>query len=160
MMKVSFKEDYKDVLVFQDKVTAVTLTGCMVVNLEHIPHHIWTWVLEHPSIDISVTYNNGKENWILKSGGKAKLHEGDTFDAKTGERIAECRAKIRIYRFMQTLTGMLCGHYYGLVFGCHGEAARDLYSFDGNRLYADYEKYSGLLDHERHHLVELLQEKV
>ncbi len=160
MMKVSFKGDYKDVLTFQDKVTVVTLTGKVVIELEHIPHHIWTWALEHPSVDISVTYNKGNENWILKTSGKSKCHSGDTPNDVIGERIAESRAKIRLYRFMYTLTSKLLQHYFITMYGnrevdmvreSHTEPPKDC-------VWLACRKYKSLLIRESHHLGELMKD--
>ena len=157
-MKVSFKGDYKDVLVFQDKVTVVTLTGKVVMPewCDQMPLDVRDWVSRHSSVEVDEHWVKDGVVMTLKASGKAKLHEGDTFDAKTGERIAECRAKIRIYRFMETLTNMLCEYYYGLVYGKEMLHFRE--SHGG--IYADHKKYANLLDHEKHHLVELLQERV
>lgn len=159
MLKISFKDDYKDVVVFQHKVTVVTLTGKLVMELEHIPHHIWTWALEHPSVDVSVTYHDGHECWILKANGKAKCHKDDTPNAKLGEKIAESRAKIRIYRFMHTLTLKL-GEYYLNICGIDDVELVSDFVEDNSNILSACKKYMHLLDHERHHLTELLQQTV
>ena len=155
MLKVSFKDDYKDVVVFQDKVTVVTLTGKLVMELEHIPHHIWTWALEHPSVDVSVTYHDGHECWILKASGKAKCHKDDTPNPKLGERIAESRAKIRIYKFMRTLCLKLHDSYSTLLTGT--DAAAFDYNINLPSINQSYSKYCGLLSREKSHLIDLLQ---
>lgn len=160
MMKISFKGDYKDVLTFQDKVTVVTLTGKVVVELEHIPNHIWIWALTHPSVDISVTYNGGNENWILKASGKSKCHSEDTPNAIIGERIAESRAKIRLYRFMYTLTSKFLQHYFTTMYGNrevdmvrenHTEPPKDC-------VWLAHRKYKSLLIRESHHLGKLMED--
>ena len=163
MMKVSFKGDYKNILTFQDKVTVVTLTGKVVVELEHIPHHIWTWAFEHPSVDISVTYNGGNENWILKASGKSKCHSKDVPNAAIGKRIAESKAKIKIYKFMHTLCHKLYEYYYEIALGDHygvqiievGNYLHGKYQFGG--IFRDMSKYQGLLIKESHHLGELIK---
>lgn len=158
MFKVSFKDDFKNVLVFQDKVTVVTLTGKIVIDIEHIPHDIWTWAMEHPSIDISVTYNNERENWILKASGKAKCHTEDTPNPKIGERIAESRAKLRLYKFMMTLTSKLCTYYYAMVYGKQGKATSNfVVPNDQTSLFVTNKKYTGLYVKETQHLDKLLK---
>ena len=158
MFKVSFKEDYKDVLIFQNKVTVVTLTGRMMMGLEHIPHHIWTWALNHPSVDVNVDYSNGHECWILKASGKAKCHKDDSPNPKLGERIAESRAKIKLYKFMQTLMYKFSVYYTKLL---TGKEYMEVYAFcNSNSLSCTLRKYTELLEHERYHLDELLQKTV
>lgn len=84
---------------------------------------------------------------------------GDIFDVKMGERIAECRAKIKLYKFMQTLTKMLCEYYHGLVFS-NDVAINDTDVCSENCLLDTNLRYTELLQHERHHLNRLLQKTV
>ena len=164
MLKVSFKDDFKDTIVFQDKVTMVTLTGKVVMPewSDQMPHEVTDWLNYHPSVEVDNHWNkNGWFEMTLKASGKAKCHKDDTPNSKLGERIAESRAKIRIYRFMQVLTDKLCAYYYALVYGKQGEATSNFVApNDQTSLYLANKKYQKLLDHERHHLVELLQKTV
>lgn len=161
MLKVSFKDDFKKVETFNGKATVVILTGECITPLwfSNVPHKIWEWAMWHPSVEISETYSNQNLMMIMKVSGKSICVDDDTFDAKMGERIAECRAKIRIYKFMQTLTKMLYKYYKGIVFGKNvAFYDTDICSRD-SILYTNT-KYTELLEHERHHLNKLLQKTV
>ena len=121
MFKVSFKdsEGCKAVTVqhFNNKETVVQLRGIMPLPSFwfSIPSNIRDWVFEHPSID---TYESiVRAELIIKSFGKAICADGDTFDAKMGERIAESKAKIRLYKFMHTLCKKLIYCYHGYIYG-------------------------------------------
>lgn len=142
---------------FNDKATTVTLTGkCVLPSwFKDIPNKIWEWVMWHPSIDAGETYDNGNTVLLMHVSGKSVCAEGDTFDAKVGERIAECRAKIRLYRFMQTLTAMLLRHYLTVIIGDSLLAGSP--NMDNDCLLASWHRYTEMLDNERHHLDKLLQ---
>lgn len=159
-MKVSFKGDYKDVLVFQDKVTVVTLTGKVVMPewCDQMPLNVRVWISQHPSVEVDEHWVKDGVVMTLKASGKAKLHDGDTFDAKTGERIAECRAKIRIYRFMYTLTHKLYHYYMHIATGIPEKFPARPISFCYNSIYDDRLKNKNLLIRESHHLGKLLEE--
>ena len=155
MLKVSFKGDFRKVQTFNDKATTVTLTGkCVVPSwFKDIPNKIWEWVMWHPSVDAGETYDNGNTVLLMHVSGKSVCADGDTFDAKVGERIAECRAKIRLYRFMQTLTAMLLRHYLIIATGDHSIPPYK----NNDCLLASWHDYTEMLYNERCHLNELLQ---
>ena len=114
MMKVSFKGDFKDVLVFQSKVTAVTLKG--------------TCETPNPVI---------------------------------GERIAEARAKIKVYKFMHTLCKKLMYHYYGILYGVPegiGELHTKVISDHQGGLQEACNKYATLWLKESQHLGKLMKD--
>ena len=162
MLKVSFKNDFKKVETFNDKATVVTLTGkmlCPNFMSDCLPTKVWEWIEHHPSIEVSESFMQLGHYYIIKSSGKSVCANGDTFDIKMGERIAECRAKIRIYKFMQTLTKMLLECYHGIAFG-EDVAINDMDICSGNSILYTNTRYTELLEHEKHHLVELLQKTV
>ena len=161
MLKVSFKDNFKKVETFNNKAMVVTLTGeCITPSwFNNVPRKIWDWARWHPSVEISEGYSNQNLVMIMEVSGKSVCADCDTFDAKMGERIAECRAKIRLYKFMQTLTKMLCEYYHGLVFG-NDVAINDIDIYAGDCLLDTNLRYTELLQHERHHLNELLQKTV
>lgn len=116
MFKVSFKEDSKKVQVFNNKVTKVTLEGLWVLFpkcFDAIPHEIDTWIWSHPSVEAHWY----KGDISLTVSGKTVCSDEDTFDPIIGERIAEARAKIKLYRFMFTLCDMLIKYYLRLIYG-------------------------------------------
>ena len=119
MLKVSFKDNFKKVASFNNKATVVTLTGECITPLwfNNVPHKIWEWVMWHPSVEISETYSNQNLVMIIEVSGKSVCADGDTFDDKMGERIAESRAKIKLYKFMHTLCKKLMYCYYGYIYG-------------------------------------------
>lgn len=115
MFKVSFKENpkfpVKKVQRFKDgKVTIVTLKG--VVKLPKFlcyffPPELFDWMDTCKNIEAEVTMSR----MYLTIKGKARRSDNDTENNVLGERIAECRAKVHLYKFMQTLTSKLYVYY-------------------------------------------------
>lgn len=162
MLKVSFINNFKKVETFNDKATVVTLTGkilCPNFMSDCLPRKVWEWINHHPSVEVSESFMQSGLYYIIKVSGKSVCADDDTFDAKIGERIAECRTKIRIYKFMQTLTKMLCEYYHGLIFS-NDVAINDTDVCSENCLLDANLRYTKLWQHERHHLTELLQKTV
>jgi hypothetical protein len=160
MFKVSFIGDFKDVQVFNAKATVVTLTGRfdMPEWWNNIPDEVYDWVDTHPSVNVNESWGTGEV--ILDVQGKAVCHEDDTFNAIIGERIAESKAKFRIYKFMHNMCEMLMKHYYGVMYGnaefdiikeSHTEEPKDC-------LFLTCIRYRELMIKESHHLGELLKE--
>ena len=116
MFKVSFKDDFMNVSTFRKKVTVVTLKGtCALPSwFDHIPYEISNWMWSHPSVDVHDTWLNGKQNLFIETTGKAICADNDTFNNKLGKRIAESRAKYRIYKFMHNMCEILMKCYYWL----------------------------------------------
>lgn len=164
MLKVSFKKDSKKVQTFNGRCTLVTLVGQMSIpnNLwSAFPNEVANWIWEHPSVDSSWGTCT-KENEIirLECFGKSVCAEGDTFDPVIGERIAESRAKIRLYKFMHNMCEKIVQFYYGIMYGnaefdvireSHIEAPMDC-------LYLTCKKYRELWVKESYHLGKLLEE--
>ena len=163
MFKINFKGDFKKVETFNDGATIVTLTGRMIIpNFieDCLPNSVWEWVNNHPSVKVLGANLTQYYCWLIKVQGKSVCAKDDTFDVKTGERIAESRAKIKLYKFMQSMTTQLCEYYYALVYGKQGKAVSNFLHPNDDSLYATNKRYTGLLDHERHHLIKLLQKTV
>lgn len=157
MLKVSFKDKEgcpaKKVEVFNDKATVVTLTG--VVKAPEwwwkIPKEIHKWMTNHPSVEV---YDNLLGNVTVKVIGKSICSDEDEFNPVLGERIAEARAKKKLYGFMLTLTKKLICYYHNLLYGkfavkVEGETADSC-------IYKEMEKYSVLYGAELEHLHNLL----
>lgn len=157
MLKVSFKDKEgcpaRKVEVFNDKATVVTLTG--VVKAPEwwwkIPKEIHKWMTNHPSVEV---YDNLLGNVIVKVIGKSICSDEDEFNPVLGERIAEARAKKKLYGFMLTLTKKLICYYHNLLYGkfavkVEGETADSC-------IYKEMEKYSVLYGAELEHLRNLL----
>jgi hypothetical protein len=120
MLKVSFKDDFKKVQTFNDKAIVVTLTGkilCPSFISDCLPPKVWEWVNHHQSVEVSESYLTTGLYYIIKMSGKSVCSDNDAFDAQMGERIAESRAKIKLYKFMHTLCKKLMYCYYGYIYG-------------------------------------------
>lgn len=158
MLKVSFKEDYQKVQVFNDRATIVTVVGQMVIPWEvwdMVPSKISVWMWHHPSVSVNTSYSNEEYKVInLESSGKSICAKDDTFDAEIGRRIAESRAKIRLYKFMYKLLDQLCDYYGKLLVGYKGFNSA---SINGSLL-SELEKYQALWVKESHHLGKLLED--
>ena len=162
MFKVSFKGNFKKVETFNDKATIVTLVGILTY-----PNGIWditdstisNWMFLHPSIDVKwgeppITNNSFR----LEFSGKSICAKGDTFDKVLGERIAESRAKIKLYKFMTTLCSKLLNDLYVKMYG-NGELVRVNENHNEppkDCIQLAYMKYKTLWSKELKHLNDLL----
>jgi hypothetical protein len=159
MFKVSFKKESKKVETFNNKVTVVTLVGHVAISkemYEMFPSKVSTWMFDHRSVDVSLGFGeNGSTVLRLELSGKAVCSEEDAFDAVVGERIAESKAKIRLYRFMHTLLHKLYAHF---ITASIGDYAAVRIEKEGNfgGVFEVMGKYQGLLVKESHHLGQLL----
>lgn len=158
MLKVSFKDNFKKVQTFNETATVVTLTGRVKIPLwwRLIPASIEAWAWNHPSVDFEDNY----QELIIKVSGKSVCSEHDTFDPVLGERIAESRAKIRLYKFMHTLCTKILLNYYSLIYGTpNGNEDHTAVIFDTHGgLQEECMKYSTLWLKESQHLEKLIAE--
>lgn len=158
MFKVSFKENpkfpVKKVQRFNDgKITIVTITG--VAELPQflqcfIPPKIYDWMENCKNVQAYLTMT--KMHLTIKGKARRNEDDGDTDNPILGERIAEARAKINLYKFMRTLTDKLYEQYCRLlspVTTTKGYADTD--TIMGANL-----KYSNLYNREEAHLRYLL----
>ena len=160
MLKVSFKDDFKKVQTFNNKATVVNLTDTVNIPNELyaiIPYKLNEWAFHHPSVEVVDSLVRG---WTLKTTGTSVCAEGDSFNPVTGERIAEARAKLKIYKFMCALCSELLYHYYTILYGnaeiskiseSHSQPPKDC-------IYMTYKKYMNLVTKEVQHLDKLLEE--
>ena len=160
MLKVSFKDDFKKVQTFNNKATVVSLTGIVHFPNELyklVPFDLDEWMFHHPSVEVVDSVVRG---WTLKASGTSVCAEGDVFDPVIGERIAEARAKLKIYKFMYTLCSKLLHYYFGIIYGnaevdkiieSHSESPKDC-------IWITFKKYKRLMIKESHHLGQLLSE--
>jgi hypothetical protein len=164
MFKVSFKDDCMKVQTFNDRATIVTMVGKL-----SMPEEIWDvmsskvidWMWHHPSVDAQWSKGTKYIQEIrLEFSGKSVCSQDDTFNAETGRRIAESRAKIKLYKFMHNLCENLIKRYYDIMYGnaeighiieSHTEAPKDC-------LYLTCQRYRELWVKESHHLGKLLEE--
>ena len=119
MWKVSFNKDtYKKVKVFNDKVTIVTLIAKVVIPKEianHIPLKVFDWAQKHTNPKIGIIPPYGIIE--LQAKGKAVRKDGDENKPLLTEKLAECRAKMSIYRFMVAFTEQYAKYYMKIIAG-------------------------------------------
>ena len=164
MFKVSFDKDSKKVQTFNNRATVVTITGEMSFSSEVwdiFPNKIANWMWQHPTIDAFWgNCTKGTEVINLKVSAKSVCAEGDTFEENIGKRIAESKAKVKLYKFVHNLCEMLMKYYYGIMYGnaefdiireSHTEEPKDC-------LYLTCKKYRELWIKESYHLGKLLTE--
>lgn len=159
MLKVSFKSVYggrpaKRIEIFNDKATIVTLTGTIKVPdwWWKIPKDIYKWMMEHPSVEV---FDNVLNNITVIVVGKSVCSDEDSFSPVFGERIAEARAKIKLYRFMYNLINKIIAYNKKVLYG-NFEVAVRYNEHPLQCLYMDAIKYNKLLTAEKEHLNNLL----
>ena len=104
MFKVSFKENpqfpVKKVQRFNDdRVTVVTLKGVaeLPVFLQYfIPHKVFDWTGTLKNVNVEFTM----KRMFITVTGKSICSKEDKVDRVLGDRIAEARAKLHLYKFM------------------------------------------------------------
>lgn len=157
MFKVSFKENpqfpVKKVQRFNDdRVTVVTLKGVaqLPVFLQYfIPHKIFDWIDTLKNIDIEFTMSR----MYITVTGKSICSKEDKVDKILGERIAEARAKLRLYSFMKDFTVLIIRYFVTTLFGAdnipiigvHNEDTMFEASKKYARLYKDEQKHLNIL---------------
>lgn len=119
MFKVSFKEDECPSKVVEKvgKVTTVMYKGTVKLPKIwwYLPQEILKWIKYRDSLEI---YENVANNTlIVYAKGKTKCAEGDTYDSLLGERIAEAKAKMVIYKFFADLCQRIYRYYEELLTG-------------------------------------------
>lgn len=153
MYKVSFADDFKKVERFNNKVTKVTLKGKINDVFDEglcIPSNIINW-MENNSSEIKLDY--------IKVSGVSVKNDKDTYDPILGERLAEARAKLKIYKYMKTFCCKMLQYYAAKVFGI-----TDAKSFTVDKVIMDcnnslieaYKKYCHLIEVENTHIKQLL----
>lgn len=157
MYKVSFTGNFKKVERFNNKVTKVTLEGIINNIYTYDPISIPTPVYEWMASIIGPHIN------IIKMSGTAVRNDKDKDDPVLGERLAEARAKLKIYKFMKTFCYKMLKYYALKLYGINTKnnintitvRAIDQESYV-NSLQKAYKKYSRLVDVENTHIKQLL----
>lgn len=158
MIKVSFNNDsYKKVERFNDKATIVTLKGivelpdCLVYAM---PKGIVDWLKLYPDLEISY---NGIGRITIISKGKTIRDDKDKDNPILAERIAESKAKIKIYGFIINFISMYTTAYSKILTG-HKNSLMSRYEEAPDSLYGLLFKYVGFFDKEKSHLRELIEQ--
>lgn len=154
LCKVSFlgKQDVKS---YNDKVTFVTLNGCLDIPVP-IPTIVDNWIKDYLK-NSKITFEHIKytgDKYIIGTTGTSKCSDKDNYDSILGERIAESRAKIALYRFMEMLCKKMYVFYKGIIDG-----KSDIMLTVANEhdcLYNSCLKYGMLHDREKQHLKDLM----
>lgn len=155
MFKVSFKEEngYPYRLVEKaGKITTVMYRG--IVKLPrlwwYMPIDIIEWMRNREAIEFEE--NIATNTLIIYAMGKTKCADGDVYDSLLGERIAEAKAKMVIYKFFADLCLRIFNHYNGIL---TGNDISYLPSTDKG-VVGDIKKYRKLYQIEQEHINKLL----
>jgi len=154
MYKVSFTDDFKKVERFNNKVTKVTLKGSIddlfTSNGLDVPRPIIDWMTD--SWGDTVT---------IKVSGIAVRNDKDKDDPVLGERLAEARAKLKIYKLMKTFCNKMLKYYKLKLYGIKANN-KVIINTDPEELSCNdsllkaYMKYDKLVDVENNHIKQLL----
>ena len=152
MYKVSFTDNFKKVERFNNKVTKVTLKGTIkdawALDYLNIPQPIYDWMKD----------NNCKDFDTLEISGIAVRSDNDKDDPVLGERLAEARAKLKIYKFMRTFCHKMLKYYALKLYGTKASNNTIVIKVNPERdsLFKAYMKYDKLVDVENNHIKQLL----
>lgn len=159
MFKVSFKDTPENPLK-----TVLRKGNSMYVGIEgivalpeffkDIPQSIYDWITKEQKL-ISGEEDVATQTFVLRASGKAVCHKDDKFDYVFGERLAEARAKMKIYKFFYALSSKLYVHYSKIMFG----DLEVIEKGNGDCLAQIIKKYEALCIRESHHIDELLTSK-
>ena len=152
MYKVSFKNDFKKVERFNNKVTKVTLKGTIknfyALNDLDIPQPVYDWMRDNYCIDFGT----------LEVLGIAVRSDNDKDDPVLGERLAEARAKLKIYKFMRTFCHKMLEYYTLKLYGTKASNNTIVIKVNPEKdsLFKAYMKYDKLVNVENNHIKQLL----
>lgn len=100
-----------------DRITKVSIRGTVSLPKfwRNVPREILEWMESHEHVE---TYESlVSDELIIKAEGYSTCHEEDVYDGELGRKIAESRARKRIYGFMYTLCKKLEIYYRDIIFG-------------------------------------------
>lgn len=158
MLKVSFKQNSRlpvRMIKHEGNLTTATLRG--VVQLPNFlipgfPAKVLHWVESCQNV---VAHVNIYDMYLVIKG-KAKRAPEDADDPVFAERLAECRAKLHLYKFMRCLCQKLLSYYTTISYG--NKVSTSTLEQDGDHLYGTLWKYRDLYAIEKSHLIQLLNE--
>ena len=151
MYKVSFKDDFKKVERFDNKDTKVTLKGTIkntyALDDLSIPQPIYDWMID-----------SWGDTDTIEVSGIAIRSDKDTDDPVLGERLAEARAKLKIYKFMRTFCHKMLEYYTLKLYGTKASNNTIVIKVNPEKdsLFKAYMKYDKLIDVENNHIKQLL----
>lgn len=160
MFKVSFKENpqfpVKKVQRFNDdRVTVVTLKGVTQVPVflqYYIPRKVFDWTSTLKNVDVEFVMSE----MSITVTGKSICSKEDKVDKILGDRIAEARAKLHLYKFMMHFLDkvwsyfmeQLCGTATIKCIACEEDVNKEHLSEAVDkylRLYEDEKKHLNIL---------------
>lgn len=155
MLKLSFKNNDRDpckvTRYFNGKVTVVTLKGTVVLPKEllpMIPLDIFAWIGSRENIDARINVYGVMQ---VSAIGKAACSPDDAWSSRKGERIAEARARMKLYVFMKRLIRKMVEGMLDVAIGEHIVVQRKERR-EKNSLQDAYMKYDSLVTKELIHL--------
>lgn len=162
MFKVSFKENpqfpVKKVQRFNDdRVTVVTLKGVTQVPVflqYYIPRKVFDWTSTLKNVDVEFVMSK----MSITVTGKSICSKEDKVDKILGERLAEARAKLKIYKFMRTFCHKMFEYYTLKLYGTKASNNTIVIKVNPEKdsLFKAYMKYDRLIDVENTHIKQLL----
>lgn len=147
MLKLSFKETK---VVHSKKATIVMIKAAIKPSVYALGMENIKWFIDHPFTD------SLKGNVTVV--GKAVCEDGDTYDPVIGERLAESRAKIKLYKFMVCLLNRVFSSKLRELWGSGTHISPVFVRKDKQSLVGTCEKYNRLLQKEKEHLEKLLKD--
>ena len=120
------------IIKFEDKRIGCRVEGFIpVAKMDLIPEHILRWIHNYEGIK-AVPYTKGI---FVASWAETTCSANDTYDFKRGSRIADSKAKAKIYRFIRRYAEYMADYFENL-----------------SNIYQDaYMKYDHCVDHEEEH---------
>ena len=161
MFKVSFKENpqfpVKKVQRFNDdRVTVVTLKGVTQVPVflqYYIPCKVYDWASTLKNVDVEF----GMSEMFITVTGKSICSKEDKVDKILGDRIAEARAKLHLYKFMMDFLDKVWSYFMEQLCGTAAiKCITDGKDVNKEHLSEAVNKYWRLYNDEQKHLNILL----
>lgn len=160
LFKISFKDTPKKsakTVVVANRNVHVLLIGFVKLPKfwKYVPDEIINWITSNSGGDIAGEEDTNANVFNLSVSGHAKCHEDDKFDYEFGVRLAEARAKYRIYRFFYHIAVKLYNYYDEILYGFPGVV--DCGS--GDCIASEVLKYEKMCIREAKHIEKLLKDK-
>ena len=152
MIKVTFNgKDAIKSQVFNNSITKVTLTGIMKVpSVYDLPSKVDDYMTKYTGV--TAQWFNGRI--YVSAIGISKKSKEDAYDETLGYRIAESRAKIKLYKFLLNACKVYCRYLRELCFGKYADIV--VATLPKQSIGYDVVKYTSFLEREKQHLNTLI----
>lgn len=148
MYKVSF-DNYSKAIIKYGNITIYSIMGEVELPGELITSDILTKMRASMNVNIIRTYSPSR--YRLYCTGSTKLHSNDKYDPILGERIAESKCKINLYKYMYNLLYCIRKKFEDILYG------GDTIFHSNGGLHGAVQKYYDLQFKEEQHLNKLLE---